>query len=146
MSLSFRQAVDTDQALLYRLTREAIGPYVAQLWGWEEEFQQARFARIFDPARWQIIIYDGVEVGGLELEQRPEDLFLANLLLFPEHQRKGIGTAVIQRLLREAHAEGRPVRLRVLKVNPARGLYERLGFLCDSETDTHYLMSALAPA
>ena len=30
------------------------------------------------------------------------------------------------------------ITLRVLKVNPARGLYERLGFSVIRETETHY--------
>ncbi len=33
-----------------------------------------------------------------------------------------------------------PVRLQVIKGNPARNLYERLGFTVTGETDTHLLM------
>ena len=33
-----------------------------------------------------------------------------------------------------------PVELQVLKVNPARRLYGRLGFQVTGETETHYLM------
>ncbi len=52
-------------------------------------------------------------------------------------------TAVLDRIARaeEARGLGRPVRLRVLKVNPrARAFYERLGFRRTGETDTHDLM------
>jgi ribosomal protein S18 acetylase RimI-like enzyme len=33
-----------------------------------------------------------------------------------------------------------PVRLRVLRTNPARELYERLGFRIYGTTETHHLM------
>lgn len=142
MRFSLRPAAWSDQELLYSLTRQAIGPYVTLVRGWDEEDQQARFRRRFDPARWRVITRDGAEVGALELDPRPGELFLSNFLLFPEHQRKGIGTAVMQELLRDARAEGRCVRLRVLKVNPARRLYEWLGFIHEGETETHHLMVA----
>lgn len=52
---------------------------------------------------------------------------------------------MIQVLLQEAFDQYLPVRLRVLKVNPARRLYERLGFKVVEEADTHYLMEAVLP-
>jgi len=44
--------------------------------------------------------------------------------------------------LEEARHTGQSVGLQVLKVNPARSLYERLGFLLTDETATYYLMRA----
>lgn len=41
-------------------------------------------------------------------------------------------------VIREAGA--RPVWLQVLKVNPARALYERLGFRVVGQSDTHWHM------
>ncbi len=45
----------------------------------------------------------------------------------------------------QARAEGVPVALQVLKVNPARHLYERLGFSVVGETAMHCLMRTEAP-
>ena len=46
----------------------------------------------------------------------------------PEHQKKGIGSTVIQLLLREGRARHLPVTLEVEKDNPqAKRLYLRLG-------------------
>jgi ribosomal protein S18 acetylase RimI-like enzyme len=143
MSLTLRPALWNDSPTLYRLLREALGPYIEQLWGWDEAFQQERWVRVFEPARWQVISEGEVALGGLELEHCPDELYLGNLLIFPEHQSRGIGTTVVQGLLAAAHAEGKPVRLQVLKVNPARGLYARLGFVEVGENETHHLMRAL---
>jgi GNAT superfamily N-acetyltransferase len=142
MTLTFRPALASDAELLYRLLREALGPYVARLWGWDDAFQQERWARVFDASRWQVISEGEAPVGGMEVEDRPDETYLGNLLVFPEHQRRGIGTATIQAVVAAAHARGKPVRLQVLKVNPARALYGRLGFVEFGETDLHYLMIA----
>jgi ribosomal protein S18 acetylase RimI-like enzyme len=45
-------------------------------------------------------------------------------------------------VLDEARRSGKPVALQVLKVNPARRLYERLGFSVTGENETLYFMKA----
>jgi ribosomal protein S18 acetylase RimI-like enzyme len=62
--------------------------------------------------------------------------------LRPALQGQGIGMLVIQQVLDEAKRSGKPVVLQVLKVNPARRLYERLGFSATGENETHYFMKA----
>ena len=45
-------------------------------------------------------------------------------------------------VMEQAREIGLPIRLRVLKNNPrARAFYERLGFGCVGETDTHDLFA-----
>ena len=68
------------------------------------------------------------------------EVFLRFIEVLPEYQNQGVGTALIKSILDEAHPTGQPVGLQVLKVNPARSLYERLGFLTTGETATHYMM------
>jgi GNAT superfamily N-acetyltransferase len=52
----------------------------------------------------------------------------AILRLLAAYRQAGIGTAILQDLLAEAARAGMPFRLHVTKLNPARRLYERLGF------------------
>jgi ribosomal protein S18 acetylase RimI-like enzyme len=59
---------------------------------------------------------------------------LSQIQLLPSCQGQGIGERVIAALLDQARREQLPVRLSVLKGNPARRLYERLGFQMVSET------------
>jgi orotate phosphoribosyltransferase len=65
--------------------------------------------------------------------------------IHPEYQRKGIGTTLINNIIADSAQNMKPVRLRVLKVNPAKGLYERLGFSTVEETSTHYIMRTPMP-
>ena len=69
-----------------------------------------------------------------------DQVVLNALELLPEYQRRGLGTAITQQVIENAAREGKPVWLQVLKVNPARQLYERLGFDTTGESPTHYHM------
>jgi ribosomal protein S18 acetylase RimI-like enzyme len=108
--------------------------HVDRVWGWDDEEQEAFFARRWDPGAWQVIEIAGRRAGLLILRDEPEELYVAEIQLEPQQQGRGVGTAIL-RLLME---RGKPVTLRVLHVNPrARVLYERLGFRPTHEIETH---------
>ena len=86
------------------------------------------------------IAHDREDVGVLQVERRETRVFLDNIRIAPERQRRGLGTAVIQDVLARAERDSLPVALQVLKVNPAKRLYERLGFVVVKENPTHYVM------
>lgn len=138
-----RPATPADYAFLYHLYVATMKPYVAQVWGWDESMQPERFRQRFDPSRQRIVVANGQDIGVLEIDERPSNLFLANLRILPEFQGQGWGTRILRDLLAQAHGAGLPVTLQVLNVNhAARRLYERLGFRVVQETPTHYYMSA----
>ena len=138
-----RAASEGDRAWLYELLRASMREYVEATWGeWGEAFQRERFASHFAPERVRIIVVDGVDAGMLEVRREPERTWIAEIQVLPEHQGRGIGSAAIRDLLWEAAAASVPLELQVLKVNPARALYERLGFAVTGETETHFLMRA----
>lgn len=145
MEVNLRPAKPEDADFLYYLLKAAMQEYVTQTYGWDELWQQAHFQETFDPDRQQVIVLDGRDIGVIAVERKDTELFLAKIYLLPEYQNRGIGTRLIQVLLQEAFDQYLPVKLRVLKVNPARKLYERLGFKVVEEADTHYLMEAVPP-
>ena len=57
-------------------------------------------------------------------------------------QRKGIGTGVIEALLQQGRQKSKPVTLAVMKINPARALYERLGFRITHQDEYKLYMQA----
>ena len=60
-------------------------------------------------------------VGGFAVERHPAADYLADILLLPAYQRRGIGSAVIGALAATARARGVPLALQVLDTNPAHG-------------------------
>lgn len=144
VSYSLRQATGADAAFLYALNRETMREYVCQTWGdWQEAFQTKFFAEHFKPAANQIILVDGQPIGLLGTSRSPERHFISGLQISTAWQGRGIGTAIVGRLLADARELGLPVELQVLKVNlGARRLYERLGFRTTGESTTHFQMRA----
>ena len=140
MRYALRPATEADRDFLYRLHVATIKEYVEPVWGWDDAFQEARFRQRFDPDECQVIAVDREDVGVLQVERRETEVFLGNIRIAPGRQRRGLGTAVIQGVLAQAERDGLPVALQVLKVNPAKRLYKRLGFVVVQETPTHYVM------
>jgi ribosomal protein S18 acetylase RimI-like enzyme len=66
--------------------------------------------------------------GWLHVLEAAGSIELHQIYLAPAQQRRGIGTSILRALQARAAAAGRPLCLNVLINNPARRLYERLGF------------------
>ena len=135
-----RPATEHDYELMWEIQRTSIGPYVDATWGWDETFQRRFFDEHFDHRKHQIIQVGDRDAGFLSFEVRQGHLYLGNMALLPEFQNRGIGTAVVHHVIEQADGAEIPVRLQVLKSNPARRFYERLGFTRCGETDTHFQM------
>jgi ribosomal protein S18 acetylase RimI-like enzyme len=143
MNLTRRTAQAHDEDFLYALHKATMHDYVMETWGvWDELWQRERYRQNFQPQRLRVIQLDGQDIGMLHLQERTEELFLVNLEILPEFQKRGVGSQIIRQVIEEANQLGKPVALQVLKVNlAARALYQRLGFGVTGENDTHYIMA-----
>lgn len=130
-----RRARPEDFDLLRRLHRAGMKVHVAALWGWDEAYQESYLRRGYDPARMEVLVRDGLEIGMVQISRAPGCIRLDNILIDPAAQRQGIGSAVIAALVAEAAQSGAELRLSVLRPNPARALYGRLGFVVEKEDD-----------
>jgi len=145
VKVTLRTATTKDGDFLYRLHRSAMQRYVIETWGqWDEAWQSQYFYQHFNPGACQIIVFHAEDIGVICVERRPTDIFLSSIEVLPAYQGQGIGTQLITALRDEARQRGVPLSLRVLKVNPARRLYERVGFVISGKTATHYLMGTVA--
>ena len=86
------------------------------------------------------MLVGGKPAGYLETTTLDTAVDLTNVVLLPAFQGKGIGTRIVQDVIAHATAQRLPVRLQVLRANPARALYERLGFRTLEETDLRVKM------
>lgn len=147
--VAFRRVAAADEAFLYRVyvsTRSDLA--VLQL----DEQQRACLMRMqfaaqvthyrtqFPDADHLIVLAEDTPVGQLFLQRGPDEHRIVDLSLLPDARGAGAGTRVLEHVQSEAQRAGRPVRLSVQHVNPARRLYERMGFVPLSETDLHCLM------
>jgi ribosomal protein S18 acetylase RimI-like enzyme len=137
MNITFRNISSADFKFLWNLHNAALKDYVSETWGWNEEWQKDNFTKNFNTADGKIIVFEKKDIGYFWVIKKQRETLLASIRLLPEFQNKGIGTQIIRNLIAES---SKPVSLRVLKINPARKLYEKLGFVIKEETKTHYLM------
>ena len=140
MQITFRQIKIKDFEFLWQLHNAALKKYIAATWGWDEDWQRRDFEEKFNPGEGEIVVVDGEDAGFLRVGEKETETFLISIRLLPKFQNRGIGTKLIKDLLAESKAKNKPVHLHVLKVNPARRLYEKLGFKIVEEMETHFLM------
>lgn len=68
-------------------------------------------------------------VGRLWSVRTEHEMRLVDIALLPEHRGTGMGTMLVRALQVEAAVARKPVRLHVVRDNPALRLYQRLGFV-----------------
>jgi ribosomal protein S18 acetylase RimI-like enzyme len=127
-AIALRRASPADSEFCFQLHKAAMGDYITAIWGWDEQRQRGFHDRSFTPDRRRIITADGVDIGMLDVEYRPADIYLSRIEVHPDHQGQGIGTQLISALIDEARQRGQALVLDVLAVNQrALALYQRLG-------------------
>jgi GNAT superfamily N-acetyltransferase len=100
----------------------------------------ASFRQRWEPTQVKIITLDGNDIGWFQSTTQGDAFFLAQLFVDAPFQGRGIGTAVMNRIIGEAARAGQAVTLGVVKTNPALRLYERLGFKITHEDDRKFYM------
>lgn len=88
----------------------------------------------------------GHAVGRLWVDRGADSVHVLDISLLPEARGKGIGTALLRQLMAEARQLGKPLTISVEIHNPARRLYERLGFEPQGEVQGIYQRMAWQPA
>lgn len=142
MQYSLRPATIADLEPMMAIGHEGIRPYVEAVRGWNEAEEERGFVEHFVPEEISIILVDGQEAGYIKIERHAEYDYLDGIYLARACRSKGLGALVIADTIAASHARGKAIRLRVLKSNPARRLYERLGFRQIGADPIHLLMEA----
>lgn len=87
------------------------------------------------------------QVGRLWVDHRANEIHVLDIALLPEWCGSGIGSACFRRQMREASDAGKALTIQVERGNPARRLYDRLGFVpVGPQQGLHQLMSWREPA
>ena len=139
--VALRSARQEDKEFAFDVKKAALGEYIREMYGWDEDEQRRLHQQRFRPSATRIIMYQRQDVGLLSTREMNDRVQLLQLFLLPEAQGKGIGSYVLAEVLAKAHRVRRPVELRVLTSNPrAKSFYERHGFTLVGQTETHYMM------
>ncbi len=153
--IHFRPITPDDQELLLRIygsTRDEELSSVSWADGEREAFLRQQFTA---QHAWYQENYAGAEflvisrqdgqggeapAGRLYVVRWEKEIRLIDIALLPEHRNGGVGSAILEEILAEGNAVGKPVTIHVEKFNPALRLYERLGFTPIEDRGVYYLM------
>jgi GNAT superfamily N-acetyltransferase len=109
---------------------------IEKLFGWRgDEYEREKFSKNVDLALTSIVLIDGRDAGWLMVVRTTECITLNQIYLDTPWQSKGVGSLLIKQLIEEARTRGVPLRLSTAKINPARRLYDRLGFVEVDESE-----------
>ncbi len=150
MAVSLRPARPDDQEFLFRLYATAREPEFAAL-GWDRAQLDALLRMQFSAQRrWYetayasaehcIVIFDDQPIGRIVVHRGADAATLVDISLLPEHRGRGIGGGLIRELMEQCGRERIPLRLQVLKTNPAARLYMRSGFVTTGEDGMYFQM------
>jgi ribosomal protein S18 acetylase RimI-like enzyme len=120
-------------------TAEQKAAFIAQ----QFHAQTVHYERHYADASFHVVLVDGEPAGRLIVTRSPERLHIVDIALLGEHRGRGVGTGLLRDLIAEAGE--RPVSIHVELTNPARSLYERLGFVADGEDGVYMLMKLAQP-
>ena len=137
---SFRAATAADAGWIAELRAEVMYPDLARLGRFDPIRVRERLLAAFDPAATQVIEVGGEPIGCIALRNEDDARWVEHFYLATARQGRGIGAAVLSRLLGAA-ADKRPFKLNVLQGSPARRLYERCGFAVESEDPVDVFMT-----
>lgn len=150
LGISFRPIADSDLPFLfdvYGSTRvEELEPT-----GWTVEMkaqflrhqfnaQHDHYQRHYPDAEWLVIGRGADSVGRLYVEEWPSQIRLIDIAILPQFRRLGIGAAILSDLRDWASEKSKPLTIHVEKSNPARSLYERMGFVFAQENGAYDLL------
>ncbi|MBC8083741.1 MAG: GNAT family N-acetyltransferase [Hymenobacter sp.] len=139
--LAQRPATAADFETTLAIKKQALGQYIAQVWGWDDAFQRAYHVEHFNPDHTALLEVAGRQAGLLEVAEAADRLFIQSLLLLPEFQSQGIGTYLLAQLMARAKAANKLLLLDVLRINSrALRLYQRLGFAISNTTELTFQM------
>jgi ribosomal protein S18 acetylase RimI-like enzyme len=136
VNYTLRPATSADREFAIELNRISMRPYFAELTAWNDLIGRAEMERRWAADPYHIIMVSGVRAGFLATVEREGLLILKHIEIVPQFRGQGLGAAIIRELIAKARMENMGVTLYVLKTNPARQLYERLGFTVVEELDT----------
>ncbi len=139
-TIRFRRAAPSDMGWLYQTFKLTMQDYIQQTWGWDELLQQHSFHDNLPAASFTIAARDGFDFGAYSVMEKNDHLWLEMVLVLPALQNQRLGSALLCHAQDGAATRGKPLRLSVLKVNPAQQFYKRHGFQVTGEDTWSFKM------
>lgn len=102
--------------------------------------QHHHYQTYYPGAEWLIIERGGERIGRLYLAEWSDQVRIVDIALIEGHRGQGLGGAILRDVCAWAAGLGKRASIHVEKNNPARFLYQRLGFAVVEDKGIYDLM------
>lgn len=144
--ISMRQGQPTDMEWLYQTFKKTMQGFISETWGWDELLQEHSFYENLPAKSFAIATLEQRDVGALNLREKADHLWLEMVLVLPDYQGQGIGRLMLEYAQKQARKAQKPLRLSVLKLNPAYDFYHHMGFEQSAIDQWSYKMQWQCPS
>lgn len=151
LQISLRKTTDADRDLLQIIYATTRIDELNQVTSWTAEqkaafishqfhAQDSYYKAQFPDADYDLILIDSIPAGRLYVNRNLQNacIHIIDITLLPEFRNKGIGTHLLRALHDESLNIGKVLSIYVEKFNPAKRLYERLGFEVKDDSNEIY--------
>ncbi len=128
LAFELRPSSRSDLAFCWPIYRESMLPLTEAVTQWNEAAQQKLVEQAVGHAGTSILQAEKADAGWLQVEETGHAVQLRHLYLAAEMRNRGLGTAFLAWMKERADRKRKDLVLEVMTNNPARRLYERLGF------------------
>jgi GNAT superfamily N-acetyltransferase len=128
LSFELRPAAKSDLGFCWPIYRDSMKPLTEAVSQWNDSAQQKIVEQAVGDAGTSIMRAEAADVGWLQVEETRYAVTLKQIFLLPTSRNRGLGTSFLKWMQERADRKRKDLSLDVLNNNPARHLYERLGF------------------
>ncbi len=149
-SITLRPITDQDADFLFQLYASTRREELA-ITDWTEDqklsflkmqfdLQNRSYFQNYETRSYSIIEKDHRPIGRLYLAFYDREIRIVDIAILPAYCRQGIGTQLLKDVFAQGDASGRSITIHVECNNPARFLYERLGFQLREDKGVYLFM------
>lgn len=141
--ISFAPTTSSDLDELVDIRIAAMRESLERVGRFDPDRARERFQSGFSAADTRFILHDACRVGFLVVKTKEDHLRLDHLYILPQHQGKGIGSAILETIFREADFASLPLHVGALKGSDSNRFYQRHGFVhaAEEQCDIYYIRS-----
>jgi len=140
-NITYSPATADDFETLAELRVAAMRESLERIGRFDPVRARERLRNSFYPEHTRLVFADGRIVGFYTCRPSGDELLLDHLYIHPDHQRHGIGAAVLKQLTANADEQRKPIRLNALRGSDSNRFYQRHGFVevTADEFDIYYI-------
>ena len=143
INYSFRNVTINDLDFIYNLKELGLKWYIEIIYGWDDDVQRRLTKDELEKhiADYRIIMIDNKDIGVTAFHKNKDYYCIGLTIVHPDYQNNGIASSILNSYIEVAKGDKKEIVIKTYKYNPARVLYERLGFNKYDEDSTHVYMN-----